>query len=119
MRGLDKDYHTKVKTHNPHTLEDAIKGAQIYDDLSDKKGFVKNTTGAVKSRLSSLQVINMVRGSFLQVQVSRQSDLRSPRDHSRRLRNLHVRREKSCVFSVYLINTPSKNVHSYNEKTRT
>ena len=26
---------------NPQTLEDAIKGAQIYDDLSDKKGLIK------------------------------------------------------------------------------
>ena len=52
LRGLDNedwdnDYRTKVKTQNPQTLEDAIKGAQIYDDLSaEKQGFVRNNWGS-------------------------------------------------------------------------
>ena len=36
IRGLNDDYMTKVKTQYPKTLEEAIKEAQIYDDLSDK-----------------------------------------------------------------------------------
>ena len=37
IRGLDNEYKAKVKTQYPKTLEEAIKSAHIFDDMSDKK----------------------------------------------------------------------------------
>jgi len=43
VRGLDKEYKSKVKTQYPKTLEEAIKSAQIFDDIFEKKStIVKN-----------------------------------------------------------------------------
>ena len=36
IRGLNKDYKTKVKSQYPKTLEQARKDAQVYDDNTDK-----------------------------------------------------------------------------------
>ncbi len=35
--GLDNEYKAKVKTQYPKTLEEAIKSAQFFNDMSDKK----------------------------------------------------------------------------------
>ena len=34
--GLDKEYKNKVKTQYPTTLDEAIKSAQIFDDMIEK-----------------------------------------------------------------------------------
>ena len=40
MRGLNNEFKTKVKTQYPKTLKDAIKCAQIYDDIVVKPSHV-------------------------------------------------------------------------------
>ena len=37
IRGLDNEYKAKIKTQYPKTLEEAIKSAQIFDDMFAKK----------------------------------------------------------------------------------
>ena len=53
--GLNNEYNAKVKTQYPKTLEEAIKSAQIFDDISDKKALALSHNKSSASSFSSFK----------------------------------------------------------------
>ncbi len=108
LRGLDKEYRTKVKTQNPQTLEAAIKSAQIFDDLSEKRSAAKSTWG---SKTSPISFKNGKRKASAPAGESVPTTKQS-KGHLTAEEFARAKKEKLCFLSVYLMNTQNKIVHN-------
>ena len=55
IHGLDNEYKAKVKTQYPKTLEEAIKCAQIFDNMFNKKALALSHNKSSASSFSSFK----------------------------------------------------------------
>ena len=93
---MDKEYKTKVKTQYPKTLEDAIKCAQIYDDMLDKKG-ITHAFASHKNKTSNFKGSKRKYTTASKAVVKKPKGARGPLSHEDFER---ARKEKLCFLCL-------------------